>query len=713
MVNSSAGSFLRPSFLFILICLIPFAAAPAQWYLLNPKPTCQYITGVVFLDQNRGMAVGHNGTLLKTNNGGTTWYLVDKAISANLNSIAAGKDQSLHICGSQGILITTNFDLDPFIVTSIGTQNLNVIRFSGTQTGYCAGSGGLFLKSTDGGDTWNKIIIDSTLTFNDLAFPSGYIGYLSSQKGNAGVLMKTYDGGAHWVIAFEHYNFFGRMSFVDEENGYLTGPWTPALFRTTDGGNTWTENLNWQEVVTDVLFESELEGWTMLRKGSLYYTTDGGLTWKLQSNIGSAERLTKTGRGFFATGPGGTIQFSQDGHGNWAQQNEGIGNRLTQIIFTDASHGIILGDSILFRTSNGGKKWSYESTGFSSVYPADFGTENRGLIRQGGSIFYTTDGGKSWNQPDNLPYLMHVFDIAYADNNRAFISAINYGHFFVNAYYYRSDNGGQKFDEIKPFEGRLIYDLFFTRSGAGFAIGDNGAFYTSNNKGETWTKGFIAERFQGNRIFFTDRSNGMVCGYYTHPSGRENQQIYRTNNGGDTWEKVFEDTLWGAPRIQSIFMTDKENAYAIAGGTILETHNGGESWSVGVRAVSLTAINGNSQVFAVGIYGTFLTTSPEAKISNETDWIPDDTLRLKPWPNPFNRELTVDFNLELSTSVDLTLWDYNGRMVLLKKVSGHPGKNEITLDGSSLPPGVYLLTLVGDSLKIVSKVVKAEVDYLR
>jgi len=717
MVNSFAGFLFRPSFLFILMNLVPFAAARAQWHLLNPKPTSEYITSLVFLDESRGMAVGHNGTLLKTTNGGTTWQLLDKDISVNLNSIAAGKDQSLHICGNQGILIKTDFDLDPFIITSIGTNNLNVIKFTGAQTLCCAGSGGVFLKSTDGGDTWNKTTIDNTLSFNDLAFPTGYIGYLSSTRGNAGVVMKTYDGGAHWVTVFEHYNFFGRMSFADEDTGYLTGPWTPALFRTTDGGNTWTENQNWQEVVSDVFFETDLKGWTLLRWGSLWSTTDGGLTWILKGSIGSAERFYKTGPGYFATGPGGTIQFSQNGNTDWIQQNEGIGNNLYQVLFPDASHGIILGDSILFRTSNGGKKWSYEPTRLSAIYAADFGSEKKGVVLQSNNILYTSDGGKNWAQPEDLPHLMHTFDIAYADDNRVFISAINYGHYFVNSFFYRSDNGGQKFYQITPFDGNLIYDLFFTRSGSGYALGGNGAFYTSDNKGETWTKGFIAERFEGNRVYFTDRNNGMTCGYYNKKTGGEIPQIYRTTDGGDRWTKVYEDTLWDTGRIQEIYMTDKSNAYAILGGTVIETHDGGDSWSVGTRTGSLSAIGGNSQVFAVGSYGTILTTIPDAKISNETDWIPEDTLRLKPWPNPFTTELSVDFNLELSSSVELTLWDYTGKIVLLKKVSGHSGKNEITLDAGSLPPGVYLLTLVGDSVKIVSKVVKAGVDsgvdYLR
>jgi photosystem II stability/assembly factor-like uncharacterized protein len=607
-------------------------------------------------------------------------------------------------------MINTNFGLDPFNLSNIGTQNLNVIRFLGTQTACCAGSGGIFMKSTDGGNSWQSSIIDTTLTLYDLTFPTGYIGYLSAQRGNAGVMMKTYDGGGHWMKVFEHYNFLGRMSFPDENTGYVTGPWTPAIFRTTDGGTTWTENTNWQEVVHDVVFETPLKGLVLLRPGDLYTTVDGGLTWTGPAKVEAAERLYKTGPGYFAVGNGGTIEFSKTGSGSWTRQSEGLNNNLSQIYFPDASHGIILGDSILLRTSNGGKKWSYEKTGITYIYAGDFGTENSGVALHSHSIFYTSNGGKNWAKPEDLPYLMHTFDIAYADNNRVFLSAINYGHFFVDAFFYRSDNGGKNFYQVTPFEGNIIYDLFFLRSGSGYAIGGNGAFFTSSDKGDSWKKGFIAERFQGIRVFFSDRNNGMVCGYYVTINGRENPQIHRTSDGGDTWELVYEDTLVDAPKIQSVYMTDKNNAYAIAYGTLLETHDGGDSWSVGYKTGNLSAIGGNSEVFAVGSYGTFITTSAETRISNDSDWIPDDTLRLKPWPNPFTRDLHVDFTLDFNETVEITLWNYAGAMVLQKRVSGTTGKNEITLDGSSIPSGVYLLAIVGNTIKSANKVMKIEVD---
>ncbi|MDP8228045.1 MAG: C25 family cysteine peptidase [Candidatus Electryoneaceae bacterium] len=66
----------------------------------------------------------------------------------------------------------------------------------------------------------------------------------------------------------------------------------------------------------------------------------------------------------------------------------------------------------------------------------------------------------------------------------------------------------------------------------------------------------------------------------------------------------------------------------------------------------------------------------------------------EPYPNPFNSRTTIRYSLESAGPVDLTLWDVSGRMVRQLAHGDHQaGDYRLTLDGGSLPTGLYLIRL--------------------
>ena len=69
----------------ILISVILFATvkicnAQPEWFWLNPSPTGKYLNSVKFINSNTGIAVGEEGTIIKTTNGGADWELDELAI---------------------------------------------------------------------------------------------------------------------------------------------------------------------------------------------------------------------------------------------------------------------------------------------------------------------------------------------------------------------------------------------------------------------------------------------------------------------------------------------------------------------------------------------------------------------------------------------------------------------------------------------------------
>ena len=118
---------------------------------------------VKMIDDNQGVAVGDQGSLFTTNNGGLSW--LRKPIETTHPQLAnfdwetiAVVDQKVIIAGFPGSTITT-LDLKSNQLSTSSTPvrtKLNRLFFLDNQTGWAVGDFGVVLKTTDGGKTWNR-----------------------------------------------------------------------------------------------------------------------------------------------------------------------------------------------------------------------------------------------------------------------------------------------------------------------------------------------------------------------------------------------------------------------------------------------------------------------------------------------------------------------------------------------------------------------------
>jgi photosystem II stability/assembly factor-like uncharacterized protein len=116
---------------------------------------------------------------------------------------------------------------------------------------------------------------------SQLAFPSANVGYAVSQGlGEPGlVVAKSGDGGATWtpqiVLPGEDARE-GALIFMDEKTGVLRAG--AKMFRTTDGGQTWTGAIGQIGGKPAVKFADANVGWEIAYH-TMMYTTDGGQKW--------------------------------------------------------------------------------------------------------------------------------------------------------------------------------------------------------------------------------------------------------------------------------------------------------------------------------------------------------------------------------------------------------------------------------------------------
>ena len=77
-----------------------------QWQQLN-SATQSYLYDLHFVSETTGWAVGQEGTILKTSNGGNSWIQQNSGTATNLRSVFFLNDQLGWIGGQNGIIIKT------------------------------------------------------------------------------------------------------------------------------------------------------------------------------------------------------------------------------------------------------------------------------------------------------------------------------------------------------------------------------------------------------------------------------------------------------------------------------------------------------------------------------------------------------------------------------------------------------------------------------
>lgn len=116
------------------------------------------------------------------------------------------------------------------------------------QVVWASGTGGTYVRTTDGGTTWTAGTVPSgdSLQFRDVHAVSADTAYLLSiGRGDQSRVYKTTDGGTSWTRSFtspEPDAFFDCMDFWDKDHGIAFSDAVDGAFylvTTADGGETW------------------------------------------------------------------------------------------------------------------------------------------------------------------------------------------------------------------------------------------------------------------------------------------------------------------------------------------------------------------------------------------------------------------------------------------------------------------------------------------
>lgn len=209
-------------------CILKTTDGGEYWQQLMSFNRLKTSRCIYFADIDHGWAVGDDGEIISTSDGGLTWK------SNNIGSL-------------------TWFE----------------VYFNDINHGWIVGQSGYIMRTTDGGRVWSTTIV-STNNLYSVSFVDTSVGWAA---GANGTIIKTTDGGLTWIEQLSEKDcFFKRIRFVDINNGYTVG--CHGIIKTTDGGTTWTrESTTSGGLLYGLSFIDLNNAWAVGEGGTIYTKT--------------------------------------------------------------------------------------------------------------------------------------------------------------------------------------------------------------------------------------------------------------------------------------------------------------------------------------------------------------------------------------------------------------------------------------------------------
>ena len=286
-----------------------------------------------------------------------------------------------------------------------------------------AGTDSEVFRSDDGGAHWAATPrpVPSSLPVSALlATPAAvYVNLVSNSPAPVaiGFLVKSTDRGASWSPLGTS-GFFVTALAADPANPNVLYAGSHAgVFRSADGGSTWTAasgGLPAGADVTALLAPAPGTVYAALTKGAkVFRSTDGGSHWQRVSRGITSAALTAFAAGATpavlyvaakaGTSGSGSLFRTADGGAHWQRADAGLPGDLQALVFNPQGRVLFAGSRAagVFRSGDGAATWKTASRGLRAVAtdavaadpkrPAILfaGTPDFGLIK-------TADGGASW-----------------------------------------------------------------------------------------------------------------------------------------------------------------------------------------------------------------------------------------------------------------------------------------------------------------------------
>lgn len=476
--------------------------------------------------------------------------------------------------------------------TNIGGRITDIETAPGNpQIIYVGAASGGILKSTDNGNSWQKLFtLVPYVSIGDLAIDPGNpdIIYAGTGEANAssfsflgGGIYKSTDAGATWNFSgLVNSAYIGRV-LVDPVNtnrlfaaacGNLFTP-NPdrGIYRSLDAGTTWekvlylTDSTSAIDIVQDPLHPDTLYASMWERIRGLNYRRSKGYSSGIFRSVNGGTTWTKLTNGLPATEMG--------------RIGLAVAPSNTNVVYAFVDN---VSNIMVFRSSDAGNTWTQCNDaalqGMCSYFGWYFGqvrvdplNENRVYV-MGVDMFRTDDGGQNWN---HIAGYFNFYDI-HVDHHAMTFNPAN-GRILQgnDGGLYESFDYGNTWVKINNLPITQFYEIEFDHQNPDIIYGgtqDNNSIGTQTGMTDDWMA------FLGGDGFY------VVVDYtdpYTFYMEYQYGMLHKTTDGGMWMTEIYYDwqsdrTNWSSPLV--MHPTDP---YTLYFGTyrVWKTTDGGYSWT--------------------------------------------------------------------------------------------------------------------------------------
>ena len=475
----------------------------------------------------------------------------------------------------------------------------------------------LFVLSTTTNAQWYQIGENSVGAFSIVKFADENIGW--GCRNDPMKIFKTIDGGASWSVNFEPWAPITSIFFLDANHGWFSHV-SGNLLYTSNGGESWTVRYPatyWH--MEDIVFSDTLNGITCgvgFAGGEIYKTTNGGTFWELVYTPSVSVYALSFINDSIGWCVGDSLYKTTDAGQNWTLLSSNVDGTILKMQFLNESVGWLstFGGNNLYSTSDGGNSWNLKLTSINDFWFTDM---DNGWYNTNGKIFYTTNNGISWEEQ-------------YSD-----MSNNLYSLYFMNPEFgWAVKSNGKVLHTING--GTPVELTYFTSS-----ITDKNLTLKWQTATETNNQGFEIQRSKDSKI--------------------EKLQVLPTGQAG--WENI---------------------GFVIGKGTTTEPQ------SYSFVDENLSAGEYQYRLKQFDFDGTFeYSNTIEVEINSPTKFSLEQN-----YPNPFNPSTSIQYAISSRQFVTLKVYDVLGKEVITLANEEKPGgMYNVQFTMNNLSSGIYFYQL--------------------
>ncbi|MBI3518043.1 MAG: hypothetical protein HY062_01630 [Bacteroidetes bacterium] len=215
----------------------------STWDMLDIYGTVQLkaeFTDLIFTSATDGFIIGHQGNVIKTTNGGTNFSVSNTGINTNdtltgitFNNASGGATLKYFISARNktGLIYGSTNGNSWTPITSVRQLNFKKVQMLNANIGFAIADEGTLVKIT-GGTAITPVACGNYYTIRDFYFKKaspvsasveGIAIIDSANIAGKGKIYKTFDGGQTWTLMSANGNYYNALYFYSNDKGIAVG----------------------------------------------------------------------------------------------------------------------------------------------------------------------------------------------------------------------------------------------------------------------------------------------------------------------------------------------------------------------------------------------------------------------------------------------------------------------------------------------------------